>query len=65
NVQVFATTHSKECIESYARVAKKLQDENVTYTILTKLKDGSINAGVYSSKMLFNSLEQDHEVRGW
>ena len=24
NVQVFATTHSKECIESYARVAKKL-----------------------------------------
>jgi AAA15 family ATPase/GTPase len=65
NVQVFATTHSKECIESYARVAKKLKEKDITYTILSKLKDGSIDAGVYDSKMLANTLEQDHEVRGW
>lgn len=65
NVQVFATTHSKECIESYARVAKKLEEKDITYTILSKLKDGSIDAGVYDSKMLINTLNQDHEVRGW
>jgi len=65
NVQVFATTHSKECIESYARVAKKLEDEEITYTILTKLDDGSIDAGVYNSSMIINTIEQEHEVRGW
>ena len=65
NVQVFATTHSKECIESYARVAKKLEEKDITYTILTKLDDGSIDAGVYTSSMLINTIEQEHEVRGW
>jgi AAA15 family ATPase/GTPase len=65
NVQVFATTHSKECIESYARVAKRLEDEEITYTILSKLDDGFIDAGIYDSSMLINTIEQDHEVRGW
>jgi len=65
NVQVFATTHSKECIESYARVAKKLEDKEITYTILTKLDDDSIDAGVYNSSMIINAIEQEHEVRGW
>ena len=65
NVQVFATTHSKECIESYARVAKKLKYDEITYTILTKLEDGSIDAGIYDASMLINTISQDHEVRGW
>jgi AAA15 family ATPase/GTPase len=65
NVQVFATTHSKECIESYVRVSKKLEDEEITYTILTKLDDGSIDAGMYTSSMLINTINQEHEVRGW
>jgi len=65
NVQVFATTHSKEAIESYARVAKRLKDEEITYTILTKLEDNSIDAGVYSASMLINTIDQEHEVRGW
>jgi AAA15 family ATPase/GTPase len=63
NVQVFATTHSKECIESYARVAKKLEDEDVTYIKMSKQKDGSIYAGVREYKILENSISQDHEVR--
>jgi len=65
NVQVFATTHSKECIESYARVSKALDEKDITYTILTRLDDGSIDAGVYDAGMLLNAIEQDHEVRGW
>lgn len=63
NVQVFATTHSKECIESYARVAKKLEDEDVTYIKMSKQKDGSIRAGVREYEILENSISQDHEVR--
>jgi len=65
NVQVFATTHSKECIESYARVAKRLEDKETTYTHLKRIEDNSIKAGVYDSDTLINAIEQDHEVRGW
>ncbi|SFV64519.1 FIG00565050: hypothetical protein [hydrothermal vent metagenome] len=36
NVQVFATTHSKECIESYNRVQIKLEDENSYYFEMIK-----------------------------
>lgn len=64
NVQVFATTHSKECIESYARVAKKLEDEAVTLIRLAKLKSGEINAGIFDSSVLESAISQDHEVRG-
>ncbi|HFU76085.1 MAG TPA: hypothetical protein ENK66_07560 [Arcobacter sp.] len=63
NCQVFVTTHSKECIESYARVAKKLEDEEITYTVFSKLKDGSIKAGVRDFELFQNSILQEHEVR--
>jgi AAA15 family ATPase/GTPase len=63
NVQVFATTHSKECLESYARVAKKLEDEEITYTILSRLKNGEIHAGVRNFELLENSISQEHEIR--
>jgi len=65
SVQVFATTHSKECIESLARVAKRLNEDEITYTILTRLKNGSIDAGIYDTDMFINTIEQEHEVRGW
>jgi AAA15 family ATPase/GTPase len=64
NVQVFATTHSKECIESYYKISKKLKDEDVTYIKMTKQKNGIIKAVVRDYKLLENSLEQSHEVRG-
>ncbi len=63
NVQVFITTHSKECIESYARVSKKLEDEDITYIKMSKLKDGSLYAGVRQYDVLENTLDQDHEIR--
>ncbi|MDM8568730.1 AAA family ATPase [Thiotrichales bacterium HSG1] len=65
NCQIFATTHSKECIESYYRVAKKLEDEDITYVRMTRLKSNKINASVHNYGLIENSLEQDHEVRGW
>ena len=66
NVQVFATTHSKECIESYIKIAKKLDDKNINYSIITKLKNGKLHHSLYDYGLLNNSvIEQGHEVRGW
>lgn len=65
NVQVFATTHSKECIDSYARVSKKLEDEDISYIKMTKLKNGTIKAGIRDYDMIQDSIEDNHEVRGW
>ena len=64
-VQVFATTHSKECIESYARVAKKLEDEEITFIELGKNKEDELKAMVYSYNWFIDEVEQNHEVRGW
>ena len=66
NIQVFSTTHSRECIESYIQVAKELEDNNITYSIMTKLKSKKLHHSLYDYDLLENSvIEQEHEVRGW
>ncbi|MEA1893424.1 MAG: AAA family ATPase [Campylobacterota bacterium] len=64
-VQVFATTHSKECIDSFARVSKKLEDEDISYVKITKLDDNNVMAGVRNYDMIQDSIEDNHELRGW
>jgi len=63
NVQVFATTHSKECIESYARVAKKLEDKEIAFIEMCK-REEEIKAFVYPYDWFIDEIEQEHEVRG-
>ena len=63
NCQIFATTHSKDCIEAYYRASQKLAKKGTTYVILTRLKSGKIHAGIYDYELLENGMEQDHEVR--
>jgi AAA15 family ATPase/GTPase len=65
NVQVFATTHSKECIESYARVAKKLEDKEITFIELGRNDNNEIESIIYPYEWLIDEIEQNHEVRGW
>jgi len=65
NVQVFATTHSKECIESYTRVAKKLEDKEITFIELGRNDSNQIESIVYPYDWLIDEVEQNHEVRGW
>ncbi|MFK5971030.1 MAG: AAA family ATPase [Candidatus Marithrix sp.] len=65
NCQVFATTHSKECIESYYRTAKKLEDKDITFIELGKNKENKIKAMVYPYDWFVDEIEQEHEVRGW
>ncbi|MCH9739663.1 MAG: ATP-binding protein, partial [Epsilonproteobacteria bacterium] len=65
NVQVFATTHSKECIESYARVAKKLKDDEITFLDMGRKKDGTVGMITMNSERFYREIEMDNEVRGW
>ena len=65
NVQVFATTHSQECIESYARIAKKQKDEEITFLDMGRKKDGSIAMITMDSKQFQDEMEMENEVRGW
>ena len=62
NVQVFATTHSKECIESYVRVAKRLEDNEIKFIEMFKYEN-KIQAMILDNKMLDFQLKQNHEVR--
>lgn len=57
NVQVFATTHSKECIESYARVAKKLEDEEVTFLSLYKNREEELKSITFNYEKIQERIE--------
>ncbi len=63
NCQIFATTHSKEMLDSFARVAKKLNEQDISYTLLVKDKQQEIKTISFDYEMLDYSLSQEHEVR--
>lgn len=65
NCQVFAITHSKEMLESFARVAKKLEEQDISYTILVRDKKQEIKTIEMDYEILLDSMAQGHEVRGW
>jgi len=65
NVQVFATTHSKECIESYARMAKKLEDDEIGFIELGRNKKDELDSIVMNSEMFQRFIKLGNEVRGW
>jgi AAA15 family ATPase/GTPase len=64
NCQIFATTHSKEMLESFARVAKKLNEQDISYTLLVKDKKQEIKTISLDYKNIVDSImNQGHEVR--
>ncbi len=65
NVQVFATTHSKECINSYARVSKKLSDKDMCFVELGKDRDSNIQVVSMDYERFQDEIEMNNEVRGW
>lgn len=64
NIQVFATTHSKDCINSYSKISKKM-DNDISFINLSKNKKDEIVAIVLDSDMFHSEIEQNHEVRAW
>jgi AAA15 family ATPase/GTPase len=63
NCQIFATTHSKEMLESFARVAKKLDEQDISFTTLVKNKHQEIKALTRDYEMILDSIEDGREVR--
>jgi len=64
NVQVFATTHSKECLESFARVSQKLEDKDIAFIELCKNRKNELKALTLDYEMFQSEITQNHEVRG-
>jgi len=65
NVQVFATTHSKECIEAFNRVQIKLKDKDTYYFEMAKnIKTDEIFMTQIDSEMLEYGLSHNERIRG-
>jgi len=62
NIQVFATTHSFDCVKAFARATNEHQD---TAGVLVRLsrKTGKLRAVEYSKEEILIASEQDIEVR--
>jgi AAA15 family ATPase/GTPase len=65
NCQIFATTHSKECIEAFSRVAEKYDHENIKYLNFSRTVDNSdkIVVTVLDSVGLENNFQLGLDVR--
>lgn len=67
NIQVFATTHSWDCIESFAQVAKEREDlEGVLFRMgrsVRKSDNGKVIATEFDEDELYNLTKDNIEVR--
>ena len=63
NIQVFATTHSWDCVRGFARAAKENQQAEGVYVRLERAADGEVRAVEYSEDLLNVAADQDIEVR--
>lgn len=61
NVQVFATTHSRDCIEGFDSAWNKYPDLGAFFRL--DAKDGFIRATEYTSETLTDAIDMDVEVR--
>lgn len=61
NVQVFATTHSRDCIEGFDSAWNKYPDLGAFFRL--DAKDGFIKATEYTSETLTDAIDMDVEVR--
>jgi len=65
NIQIFITTHSKELIDSYNRITKKLNDKDTSFIEFGKDKDNNIKANVMDFEEFNRNIEIGNGVRGW
>lgn len=61
NVQIFATTHSRDCILGFDKAWNKYPELGAFFRLDNK--DGSIKVTEYTAETLTDSLEMDVEVR--
>lgn len=67
DIQIFATTHSWDCIESFSKVAFEKKDiEGVLFRVGRSVRNsdkGRVIATVFDEEQLFNITQSDVEVR--
>ena len=63
NVQLFATTHSQECIKNYLEASKEVTEENLRLIRLQENKDKSIKAITYPYNEFEYIVESQTEER--
>lgn len=63
NVQVFITSHSKECIGAF--VENNVHNDDINFYTMIRDENNQIMTITYDGESLLNELEQDLEVRGW
>jgi len=64
NCQVFTTTHSKEMLESFARVSEKLNEQDISYTLLVKNKKQELKTiSLDFNDIMESVINQGHEIR--
>jgi len=63
NLQVFATTHSEECIHAACRAFGGLEDEGLRVIRLDRLESGT-RAVTYDRTLLETAVRTDTEIRG-
>ena len=63
NVQVFITTHSKECIGAF--IENNYSNDGISFFTLARDKNETIQYIYYDAESLKNELDQELEVRGW
>ncbi len=61
NVQVFATTHSRDCLESFDNAWNKYPELGTFFRLDSR--DGLIRATEYTSEILTDAVDMDVEVR--
>jgi AAA15 family ATPase/GTPase len=57
NIQVFATTHSKECINSYYKISKQLQEYDISFINLSKNRQDEIISIVFDNEMFHSDIK--------
>lgn len=62
NIQVFATTHSQDCIKAFAEVWNKKQSEGL-YLRLQKNSNGQVVAVPYEGDILLHAADRQIEMR--
>lgn len=65
NCQVFATTHSKEMINAFAKVSKKLSNENISFIELGRNKENEIKSITMDYERFQREINSGNEIRGW
>jgi len=64
NCQLFITTYSKEVIESFARVSKRLDAQDISYILLVKNKKRELKSiSLEFSDIMESVVNQGHEIR--